>query len=163
MDVVRYRPGEAIRWLQTGAVNQRKSAQAKGRSVVRSGETKPLGQNLKTAASAIIDFGRGAYTELLHHQASASEYVLQDDRFDIVSGTSIKSVSYDRVKEIEWKGDRAILHLDKGSLSVRPFAYIVAGRSKVPVGWTRNGTEVPYELLVEELAARCQIELEEAA
>jgi len=31
---------------------------------------------------------------------------------------------------------------------------VVAGRTKVPVGWRRNGLEVPYELLIDELAAR---------
>jgi hypothetical protein len=163
MEVVRYRPGEAIRWLQTGAEGQRRSAQSKGRSVVRGNDTKPFAQNLKTAASALVDFGRGAYTELMHHQAAASEYVLQDEHLDIVSGTSIKTVPYERIRAITMKGDRAVLALDKGSVSIKPFAYVVAGRTRVPVGWVRNGTEVPYELLLEELAARCRIEIEETA
>jgi hypothetical protein len=161
MEIVRYRPGEAIRWLQTGAENQRKSAQNKGRSVVQATESKPFTQNLKTAASAILDFGKGAYTELVHRQAAASEYVLQDEHFDIVNGTSIKSIPYDRVRSIEWKGDKAVVTLDKGTLTIKPFAHIVAGRMKVPIGWVRNGTEVPYELIVDELAARCRVDVEE--
>lgn len=163
MEVVRYRPGEAIRWLQTGAENQRRSAQSKGRSVVRGSETRPLTQNLKTAASALMDLGRGTYADLMHHQAAASEFVLQDAHFDVVNGSSIKTIGYDRVKGITLKGDKAILSLDKGSVTIKPFAYIVAGRTRVPLGWVRNGTEVPFDLLVDELAARCRLEIEEAA
>jgi hypothetical protein len=31
----------------------------------------------------------------------------------------------------------------------------------VPIGWDRNGMEVPYELLVEELAARSRVEVDQ--
>lgn len=163
MEVVRYRPGEAIRWLQTGAELHRKTAHERGRSIVRQTgtEQRPLTQNLKTAASALMEYGKGAYAEMLHHQASASEYILQDEQFDIVSGNSIKSIDYSRVKAVTMRGERAVLTLDKGTLTIKPFAHIVAGRTRVPVGWVRNGTEVPYDLLIEELAARCRLEIEE--
>lgn len=152
-----------MRWLRTGAEEFRKSAQARTKSVIRQTgvDQRPISQNLKTAAGALIEFGRGAYAELLHSQAEASEYVLQDERFDVLSGSSIKSISYDRVKRVEIHADRAIFTLDKGHFVIKPFAHIVAGRTKVPIGWVRNGTEVPFELLVEELAARCGLDVEE--
>jgi len=162
MELVRYRPGEAIRWLHTGADNIRKGAQARGRSVVNQTgtEQKTFGENLKTAAGAIFDYGRGAYTEMKHKQAEASEYVLHEAHFDVVSGPAIKTIGYDRVKAIEIKGDRATITLDKGTMSIKPVAHLVSGRVRVPVGWTRNGIEVPFELLLDELAARCKVELE---
>lgn len=162
MDLVRYRPGEAIRWLQTGAENIRREARTKGKSVV--GQTgvdqRTLGENLKTAANAVYDFGRGAYAELKHRQAEASEFVLHEDRVDIVRSGTIKSVAYSLVRRIDLDGERATLVLDKGTVSIKPFAHIVAGKAKVPLGWTRNGIEVPYELLIEELSARCGVEVE---
>jgi len=163
MELVRYRPGEAIRWIQVGANNMRKSAKTRGKGVV--GQTgidqRNFGENMKTAAGAIFDFGKSAYAEVLHRQAEASEYVLEDDHFDIVHGGSIKSINYDRVKQVQMAPDRAKLVLDKGSLMIKPVAFIVAGRVRVPLGWTRNGIEVPFELLLQELSARCGLEPEE--
>lgn len=161
MELVRYRPGEAIRWLQTGADNIRREARSKGKSVV--GQTgvdqRTFGENLKTAASAVFEFGKGAYAEMKHRQAEANEFVLHERHFDIVRNGTIKTVAYDLVKGIEVHGDKAILILEKGSIAIKPFAHIVAGKIRVPVGWSRNGIEVPYELLIEELAARCGVEI----
>lgn len=162
VELVRYRPGEAIRWLDVGGENIRKGAQNRGISLLRQGaDAKTLSENLKTAAGALFDFGKGAYAEMVHRQAEDSEYVLQDDQFDIVSAGNMKSIPYDRVVAMHVKGDRAVLTLDKGSVSIRPCAHIVAGRVRVPVGWIRNGIEVPYDLLLIELAARCNVEIQE--
>ncbi len=109
-------------------------------------------------AGALFEMGKGAYTDLLHRQAEASEYVLLDSHFDIISGASIKSIGYTRIEAIELKGDRVHLVLDQGTVVIKPFAHIVAGRVKVPIGWSRNGMEVPYELLIEELSARAKVE-----
>jgi len=164
MELVRYRPGEAIRWLQTGAENIRRGAQAKGKAAATAGavDARAFGENLKNAAGAVLDYGKGAYADLMHKQAEASEYVLHDDYFDIVRGSNIKTITYEQVKSIEYEKDRATLNLDKGTqVLIKPFAHLVAGRARVPVGWSRNGIEVPFELLIEELAARCKVEFEE--
>jgi len=163
MELVRYRPGEAIRWIQVGADNMRKAAKTRGKSVVGQTGTdqRNFGENVKTAAGAIFEFGKSAYADVLHRQAEASEYVLDDDHFDIVSGGSLRSVSYDRVKQVQVAPDRAKLVLDKGHIMINPVAFIVAGRVKVPIGWTRNGIEVPFELLLQELSARCNLDPEE--
>jgi hypothetical protein len=158
MELVRYRPGEAIRWLQTGAENIRRDARQKGKTVVEDGKT--FGENLKTAASAVFEFGRGAYAELKHRQAEANEFVLHENHVDIVRNGTIKSVEYALVKGMEVTGEKTTLILEKGNVVIKPFAYIVAGKAKVPVGWTRNGIEVPYELLLEEIAARCNVDVE---
>jgi len=139
----------------------RRSAQVRNRAaaVVGSPDVKGFGENLKSAAGAILDFSRGAYTDVMHRQAEASEYVLHDKHVDIVRGSNIKSVAYERVTGIEIDKDKAVLNLDKGSITIKPFAHLVAGRAKVPIGWSRNGIEVPFELLIEELAARCNVDL----
>jgi hypothetical protein len=161
VEPIRYKPGEAIRWLETGADSSRRSARNKGREMIGSGAgpgVKRIGQGV----GALIDLGKGAWADVLHKQAEACEYVLQDERFDVVEGTSIKSVKYADVKRISVKNERATVTLDRGIvLVIKPYAHIVAGRIKVPVGWMRNGMEVPYDLLIEELAARCNVEVDE--
>ena len=163
VETVRYRPGEALRWLATGADNIRKAAGERGRSVIRQTGTdqKKLTENLRTAAGALVDMGRSAYAEVLHRQAEAMEYVLLDDRLDLVKGGKIESIAWDTIKGVRLDGDRAQLVLAKGHVTIKPFAHLVAGRVKVPVGWTRNGMEVPYELLIEEIAARARCEIDE--
>jgi hypothetical protein len=161
VEIVRYRAGEAIRWLQTGAENIRRSAKAKGRSMIDPEHERTFGQNIKTAAGAVFDYGKGAYADMMHKQAEASEYVLLEKHFDIVNGSVIKAVPYDRVRKVELKNDKATVMLDKGTIYIKPFAHIVSGKAKVPVGWSRNGIEVPFELLVEELAARCGLDVDE--
>ena len=161
VEPIRYKPGEAIRWLETAAEANRKSAKLKGKEVF--GSDIPPGAKLGQGLGALFDLGRGAWADILHKQAEASEYVLQDDRFDVVSGNSIKSVLYGDVKKIAMKGERATVTLQRGSvLQIKPYAHITAGRIRVPVGWMRNGMEVPYDLLIEELSARCGVEVEAA-
>jgi len=158
MEPIRYKPGEAIRWLETGAEANRKSARQRSRDVFTPGV--PPGAKFGQGVAALIDLGKGAWADVLHSQAEASEYVLQDDRLDVVSGTAIKTVPSDEIKSIAFKNERAIITLFRGSvLTIRPYAHITAGRIRVPVGWLRNGMEVPYDLLIEELSARCGVEV----
>lgn len=163
MEPIRYRPGEAIRWLKTGAETIRKSANQRGRQVVQGGAPRDLrdaGRTVMDAAGALKDLGKSAWADLRASELEGTEYVLLDEHFDIVRGTSIKSIPYKTIKEIEVRGDRSTLVLEKGSVQIKPHAYLVAGSIKVPVGWARNDMEVPYELLIEELAARSGVNIE---
>jgi len=158
MEPIRYKPGEAIRWLETGAEANRKSAKQKSKDVFTPGV--PPGAKLGQGVAALIDLGRGAWADVLHKQAEVCEYVLQEDRFDVVAGNSIKTVPYDEIKSIAIKNEKATVTLYRGSvLQIKPYAHITAGRIRVPVGWLRNGMEVPYDLLIEELSARCGVEV----
>lgn len=159
MEPIRYRPGEALRWLDVGAKDMRKSAARKGRGIVRREGHRTIGKDIKEAAGALFDMGKSALADLAHRQAMASEYILEDEVFEVSRGGSSKQYRYEEIESIERKGDRVILALDQGSLTIKPHAYIVSGRIKVPVGWVRNGLEVPYEILLDELAARCGKEL----
>lgn len=159
---MRYKPGEAIRWLQTEAGRLKSDAKASGRAAAEPSSVDMHGitETVKNAASAVFNLGRSAYAEMAHLRANASEFVLLEDRMDIVAGTSIKAIPYSSVKKITLKGDKASLILDKGTYVIKPFAYVVAGPLKVPIGWERNGLETPYLLIIEELAARCNKEVE---
>ena len=161
MEVVRYQPGEAIRWLETEADRMRREATQKGKSAVQGADMEGgIKQSVANVASAIFDFGKSAYAEIAHLRAKAGEYVLLEERLDVVNGTSIKSIKYADVKKILVAKDKATIHFSGHTVSIKPYAYLSAGPLKVPVGWTRNGMEVPYYLLLEELAARCGVDLE---
>ena len=163
VELVRYKPGEAIRWLEMGAQDLKKSARRKGKSIVRREGERSIGRDISQAAGVLMGMGKGALADLIHHQAESSEYVLHDDRFEVVTPGRIKSVKYSQVRSIRMKNEKATLVLDQGSVTIKPHAYVVAGRIKVPIGWARNGMEVPYEVLLDELAARCDVDIEQAA
>ncbi len=159
-EVVRYKPGEAIRWLETGSEKIKKSAMQKAQSVIRREGARSIGRDVREVAGALFGAGSAAMADLAHRQATASQYVLDERSFDVVKPTGTKRVSYDEVKSIRMTGERAIVELRQGAVTIKPFAYLVSGRVRVPVGWTRNNIEVGYELLIEELAARCDLEVE---
>jgi len=163
VELIRYRPGEALRWLETGAQDLKKNAQRQGKSVVRREGERNIGKDVRQFAGALVDMGKGALADLRHAQAKATEYILHENRFEVVSPNHIRSVDYSQVASIKVKGDRATVVLDQRHITIKPHAYILAGRVKVPIGWSRNGLEVPYELLLDELSARCNLDVEYAA
>ncbi|MFN8218763.1 MAG: hypothetical protein U0S12_01345 [Fimbriimonadales bacterium] len=160
MELVRYKPGEAIRWLETGAQDMRKQAARTGKRLVQREGERSVGRDFRDAAGVLIDLGKSALAELSHRQAEASEYVLHEDRLEIVSPARITSVKYEQIKQIKLKGEAVKLVLESGSFTIKPHAYIVSGRIRVPVGWRRNGLEVPYETILEELSGRSGVNIE---
>jgi len=163
MEVVRYRPGEAIRWLETGAREMKKSAERKGRSFVRREGARSVGRDVREAAGAFFDFGKSALAEFIQRQADATEYTLLDQALEIRTGSRQRTIPYADIKRLVVRNNhRVVIELDQGSVLIKPVAILVAGSLRVPVGWTRNDLEVPYELLFEELAARAGVDIEHA-
>lgn len=151
-----------MRWLKTGAETAKKQAKRQGVSLIRREGERTVMRDVSQVAGALIQSGRSALAELLHRRAEATEYVLGEEALEIVSPGASRHIRYDEVHGMRLEGDRATLVLTRGSVAIRPYAHIVAGRLRVPVGWTRNEIEVPYELLLEEVAARCGLEIEGA-
>ncbi|MCW5941353.1 MAG: hypothetical protein KIS66_03925 [Fimbriimonadaceae bacterium] len=160
MSVVRYRPADAVRWLQMGSESAARDAQRRGQAAFRGGDD--LRRNFRDAAGAIFGAGKTAVAQALHAQANASEYVLYEELMEIVQGAKTKTVRYNDVKSIEVKGDRARLVLREGEVKIDPPAHISVGRVRVPIGWERNGMEVAYDVLLDEIGARCKVPLETA-
>ncbi|HMS54070.1 MAG TPA: hypothetical protein PKA27_01595 [Fimbriimonadaceae bacterium] len=160
MELVRYRPGEAIRWLDVGAQDMRRSAKKAGQRLINREGERTISRDFRDAAGVLIDLGKSALAELKNRQAEASEFVLHEDRFEVVSPGKITSVRYDQVKHIKLHRETVKLILDHGGVTIKPHAYIVSGRVRVPIGWSRNGLEVPYETLLEELSGRSGVNIE---
>lgn len=162
METIRYRPGDALRWLEIGAKETYKRAARQGASVIRREGERGIGRDIMQTAGALLDAGKGALTDFMHRQAEASEYAFSDDALEVITGRNVKSYPYAKVQYIRRSGDRIVVALDQGSVTIKPFAYIVAGKLRVPLGWDRNGMEVPYEMLAEELAARVGVNIQDS-
>lgn len=162
MEVVRYKPSDAVRWFQSEADRLKTDAKASGKAATENpvADFGKISESIRHVAGAMFNLGKSAYAELAHMRANASEYVFLDDHLDIVTGSSIKSISYSSVRKITMgKNDRAVVEIEKGQFTIKPFAHIVAGPLKIPIGWQRNGLEAPYHLILEELAARSKVEI----
>ena len=160
MDPIRYRPGEAIRWLENGAADSRKSAKRQGKSIVRREGSRTIGRDLRDAAGVIFELGKSALADLAHRQAQASEIDRQEESFTISNPNSDQTIGYDQVVDMKLRGDRLSVNLEQGASTIKPYAHLVSGRIKVPIGWSRNGLEVPSDVLLDELSARCGVNVE---
>ena len=158
-EIVRYRADEAIRWLDAGADGMRRDAAEGARAAKNAvaGDLGSVGRSIRKAAGSVRDFGRAAVADLSHRRADAIEYVLDEERFDIVRGGAIHSIRYDDVRTIELRGDRATLQMESGHATIKPIAHLVTAGAKVPLGWSRNGLDAPYFTLIEEIAARAGV------
>lgn len=160
MEPIRYKPGEAIRWLETGADDLRRQAKRQTAGVVERTGDRNFGTDIRDVAGALIGFGKGALADILHRQAEASEYLVFPDRLEVVSPSGIRYIPFADMVSMKQKGDRMQITLKHGGLTIKPHAYIVAGRLRVPIGWSRNGIEVPFETLLDELSARADLVIE---
>src|SRR5947209_1476791 len=100
MELIRYKPGEALRWLEMGAEGFRKGAQRKGKSVVRREGERSIGKDVRDVAGVLMGMGKGALADLLHRQAEASEYVLSETDLEIITPGRIRRIPYVQVRSI---------------------------------------------------------------
>jgi len=159
MELIRYKPGEAVRWLDSGAKDMLARAKKKGESVLARDSQRQVKNDIVKVAGAVLDVGKGAIAELMHRQAQATEYVFGENYLEVLRPGSVKTVPYASVMSITRRGDTIDVEIETGTVTIKPHAYIVSGRIKVPVGWDRNGMEVAYDVLADELAARCQVNI----
>lgn len=163
MPTVTYRPPDVLHWFSTGSQEAMRSAKRKGKALARSGGDSTVKEKFFQAASMAADFGRGAGADLIHRQAAETVYKLHDDYLLVRSPMAQTRVEYGDVAAIRSHArDRFEIEYDGGTLTVRPIAHLVSGKIRVPVGWMRNDIEVPFTMLLEELSARCSVEIEPA-
>ena len=157
MLTVTYRPADVLHWFGVGSSQARQKARQKGQAALNRND---IVKSIKDVAGAASELGRGTMNDLVQRKAEDTAYQLSDDALDVLSTTIRKRIPYADVTELHAKqNDRFELIHKGGSLTIKPIAHLLAGRMRVPVGWLRNGMEVPYALLIEELAARCGVEI----
>jgi len=163
MPTVTYRPPDVLHWFSTGSQEALQSAKRKGKALSKTSSETTVRQKIVQAASMAAEFGRGAGADIVHRRAAESVYKLYDDRMVVKSPMSQQTIEYASVSLIQAHSkDRFSIEFDGGTLTIRPIAHLVSGRVRVPVGWMRNDIEVPFTMLLEELSARCSVEIEPA-
>ena len=155
MAVVTYQPPDIVRWLGTSAREKRKSVVKRALAVPQNTLEKGLMPGLKDAADAAIGLGKQALGDLSTARAEETTFRLYTEGFEAVGLMSKTKVNYSDVNRIVRKsGDKFRVEFNGGHVSIRPVAHLVVSGHRVPIGWVRNGLEVDYETLVEELVAR---------
>lgn len=160
MATTSYRPVDILHWFGMESRSARRSGFHKGGQVAKRATEQGVVQGLKLAASAAFELTKGAAGDIVQAQAGQTEYILHDTGFEAVDIVRRSKVDYAQVRKIVAKGnDKFVVISDGGSITIKPVAHLLAGHVKVPVGWVRNGMEVPYSTLIEELAARCGVDV----
>jgi len=162
-DTVVYSPSPCIRWLELGAGGLREDVKDKARAVKAGIVERNIGDAVMSTVSAAWGAGKAALAEIASRRGEATEYRLEADYFEL--GGILKSVrvAYADVTKIERMPKtrmRFLIRAGHDTHHISPVAWIESGSVRVPIGWERNGIEVPFVLIVEELAARCGLEIE---
>ena len=148
MQPIIYRPAEISNWLEMGAQTVRKASSFESPEDIKSA--------LSGAVGALLGQGKGVMAELSRMKLSSLEYRLLDDRIERPQGAMPRSVMFEDIKRIDaLKGcEYKIVCVRESSFVIKPYAWLSVGGVHVPMGWLREGLEVPYELLIEEISAR---------
>ena len=163
MDEVVYVPSQCIRWLEMGAGGLRDSAKERAIVARASFQDRNFGEAIRSTVSAGARAGKALLADLAGKRGEATEYRLFDDHFELVTLLRTESFNYDGVTKLErgvGSRFRYVLTLGHNRRTISPVAWMESGAVRVPIGWERNGMEVPYTLLIEELSARCGLPIE---
>lgn len=159
MAVVRYKPGVVLEWLEGGSSRMRTESSRMAQSVLKREGQRSVRRDLKEVAGALFQAGTASMADLALKQIEKAEYVLDETSLSIITLTSNRKIQYSEIRGLEMEGDTFTMILERGSLKIRPFAHIVVGRVSVPAGWLRNGVEVDYSLLIEEISAHSGLDV----
>jgi len=145
---VRYRPADVLRWLELG--NQ----------TLRQSPLKPAGPDVTKAlfeiVGKVVREGKGAIAGIAKKNLEGLEFLLEEDH--LIAGG--RQIPYKDVRAIEAeKGGVYQISAGSSSFAIKPYAWLEIAGHKVPIGWLRDGMEVPFELLPEEIAARSALEI----
>lgn len=156
-----YKPAEVLHWFEAETRRTNASAKAQTRDIARTAKGEGIIPGIKQAAEAAISAGKGAYGSVVQRVAEETRYDLFSQGFEVTDLTRKSKIGYDQIRQILAKpNDRFQILYNGGSLMIKPVAHLVAGKYRVPVGWIRNGAEVSYRTLIEELSARSGVEID---
>ncbi|MCW5936259.1 MAG: hypothetical protein KIT11_03005 [Fimbriimonadaceae bacterium] len=150
--VVTYRPASALKWAELDKISWKETLQKSRGVSLNSSEV--IGA-IKEAAGRATAFGKSAVRDYTTRQAVQVSYHLLDTSFLVVSSGAQRAVDYTEIRAIRERPENSFeLVTASEPVVIKPPALLCVGKQKVPVGWERNGIEVPYLFLVEELVSR---------
>lgn len=160
MSAVYYKPPEISHWLEEGSKTARDAGKEKTKELAKATSHFDIAQSIKAAASAAKGFGKSAMAELAQRKIDEVSYTLYDDAVEYESLTGRKRIAFNEITTImKQKNDRFTIASESAEIHIKPIAHLVTSRVKVPIGWNRSGMEVPYGLLIEEISARCGVDI----
>lgn len=160
MSAVYYKPPEISHWLEEGSKTARDAGKEKTKELAKATSHFDIAQSLKAAASAAKGFGKSAMAELAQRKIDEVSYTVYEDAIEAESITGRKRIPFTEITTIiKEKNDRFSVVSEAVTIHIKPIAHLVTSRVRVPIGWNRSGMEVPYGLLIEEISARCGVEI----
>lgn len=160
MSAVVYSPASVLHWFDTDSRRSRSEGVAKTKDLAKTTDEEGFLPGLKQAAGAVMSFGKGAVGNIVQKQAEETRYELHSSGFEAVDLTRHVRIDYKEVEQItSYANDRFVIVHGGGKLTIKPVAHLVSGRLRAAIGWERNGVEVPYAMLLEELAARSGVDI----
>ncbi len=158
-----YKPAEVLHWFESESRRTQANAREQSRDIARTTRGEGIIPGIKQAAEAAISAGKGAYGSIVHKAAEETRFELYEKGFEFIDLTRKVKIDYDQIRQIlTQSGDRFQILYNGGSIKIKPVAHLVAGKYRVPVGWIRNGIEVSYMTLIDELSARSGVEVDPA-
>lgn len=158
MSTVHYTAPDILHWLGTPA--DRPKAKSRQTPEPKSSASSEIAANIKAVASAATSFGKEAIADIVRAKVSVYKVSLYEKGMEIYSLTATRKIDYENVKSIkELTNDRFEIVHENGKAIIKPCGHIVVERLKLPIGWIRNGLEVSYHTLIQEIAARSSIEI----
>ncbi len=105
-----------------------------------------------------MEEGKGSFAKMVSEYLEKLEYRLYEDRVEITKGSRVSTFAYSDLQRCEMPRSYEFRFLSsKGTLTIRPYAWLSVRGLKVPLGWRRDRLEVPYLQLGEELADRARL------
>ncbi len=161
MSNITYKPADILHWFGQDAKRSKGTARRRSMDIVRTTSEEGIVKGLRQAVGVATSLGRGAVGDIVQARIDEITYTLHENGLEYNTLTKNRKIGYEKVRRILAKpGDRYQVLYDGGAMTIKPIAHLVAGRLRVPVGWIRNNMEVPYTMLVEELSARCGVEID---
>lgn len=151
MIAARYIPFDIQNWVELGT-----GTLQHGRPPVKvpGGE---IGKSVGELISRAVRTSQGAVANLKVKRIDQIEYRLSDDFFEIEGGARIDYADIKRIEHSKKSGFR--IYSSFKEIEINPYAWLKVGSVEVPLGWLRDGLEVPFELLVQEIGIRAKVEL----
>lgn len=158
MEVVVYRPAAAVEWLNRGNRSDRRKAISSALSVPHVAADQGVVKGVQQMAKSAYRLGKQALGDYSTLKAEEKSYTLFEGGLEVQGLGRHQKIDYSAIERcVDVGKDGYDFYHTGGILTIKPVAHIVSGTLKVPLGWTRNQVEVEYELLVEEICARCGI------
>lgn len=154
---VKYRVSDSIlKWFEF----QPSVSETTSQAISKAKSDQPVQKHIKNAAQTIVDIGKSAYAGMVQLGPLEYEVTFRESEVSLCRNRRIERIPYRTIQRIALEKDVITLKLDHQTIKIRPVVVLSAGKLKVPVGWDRDGQDVPFETLAHEFSGRSGLSVE---